>query len=425
MIATLIVVVAITVLSPRRQVSADTVPGRYGALLLRCAGTFDLRRVEWIAQLEARPYWAQVDDDGALVSVYGPAPALVGSVAMLGAGDAVDDDTLRRRERIAAAFLVGLATCALVLAALARRSLRASLGIGAVAALSFAGAATLGQGLWQQTVALPPLAAALATLAWRERMPRLALATPALLALAIMLRPTIAPLALGLGIAWLLDRRPLKHVAIAAVLAIAAISPLAIWYLLHFGSPIPTGQLAANAAVTDSVFVLSRAQLGYGLGGLLVSPGRGLLWFAPIVIVGVVLSLRGGPRFDRAIAGAILAQILFVAFFHMWWGGVCYGPRFLVEATWIGIWLALSRDVRRAFWIPAVAVTVVVGQLGLWRWRAEQWETRRMPDIDQNALWDFVDSPVPATLTSSDEQLLALDAPHAPPVVRCEAGHLR
>ena len=41
---------------------------------------------------------------------------------------------------------------------------------------------------WQATTALPCLVGALATLAWRERLPRLALATPALIALEALSR---------------------------------------------------------------------------------------------------------------------------------------------------------------------------------------------------------------------------------------------
>jgi hypothetical protein len=131
----------------------------------------------------------------------------------------------------------------------------------------------------------------------------------------------------------------------------------------------------ANAAVTGDVFVLSRAQLGYGLGGLLVSPGRGLLLFAPIAIVAVAYAFR--TRTDRAIAGALVAQLVVIAFFHM-------VRRHLLRAALrrsglVAIWLASTQPIRTALLAPALAITALVGTLGLFLWRAEQWETLSQP----------------------------------------------
>jgi hypothetical protein len=238
------------------------------------------------------------------------------------------------------------------------------------------------------------------------------------------MRPTIAPLAIGLGIAWCLERRALRAYGIAAAITLAAALPFAIWNVLYLGTPLPTGQLAATAAVSADVFVFSRAQLGYALGGLLVSPARGLLWFAPIAIVASVYALRGG-RVDRAIACALVAQLLVIACFHMWWGGICFGPRFLAELVWVAIWLASTQTIRSSLLAPAVAITMLVGTLGLFAWRAEQWETRRNPDIDQNALWDITDSPLTSLFRDTSDQPRALEAPAAPARVICADGALR
>lgn len=416
---TVLVVLAIVLLSPRRHISGDVVPGRYGAFVLHCGGGFDLRHLPWIDALDDRgglPYWAQLDRDRRIVSTFGPGPAVAGAIAMIGAGDAASDDALRIRERVAAGSLLAIATALLVLAVLARRSLRASLGFGAIAALSYAGAATLGQGLWQQTVALPFLVGALATLAWNK--PRVV--TPALLVVAVLLRPAIAPLALGLAVVCALRRPARRDLAIAAGIAIVAAAPLVAWNLVHLGSPLPLGQATANAAISGETFVFSRAQLGTGVGGLLVSPARGIVWYAPIVVLAAVAAVRGKQREHVVIACALGVQLVAMALFYRWWGGVCYGPRLLAEVTWVAIWLAAQLELRRALLAVTAGVTIVVGQLGLWRWRAEQWETRRMPDIDTNALWDFADSPIPSTLRSGEEQLLALDAPDAPPHLRCD-----
>ena len=412
-------VITLCLVAPLRQISGDTVPNRYGAALLACGGGYDLAGIAWLDR-DKLPYWAVRSED-AIVSVFGPAPPTVAAVAYLGI-DSLDEAALRSRARIVAALFVALATCLLVLAVLAQRSLRASIAFGIVGALSFAGAATLGQGLWQQTIALPFLMAAVAAYAWRTQRPRLALATPALLLVAMLMRPTIGPLAIGLGIAWLLAHRSPRTLAIAGGLAIAAALPFLIWNIVYLGSPLPTGQLSANAAVTGDVFVLSRAQLGYGLGGLLLSPGRGLLVFAPIAIVAVVYAFR--TRTDRAIAGALVAQLVVIAFFHMWWGGICFGPRFLAELVWVAIWLASTQPIKKPLLVAALAITALVGTLGLFLWRAEQWETRRNPDIDQNAVWDLADSPLTSLARDISDQPLALEATSASGVT-CIDGQLR
>ena len=409
------VVVALCLAAPLRQISGDTVPNRYGAALLACGGGYDLSRIAWI---DRDHYWAQGG-----VSVFGPAPPTLAAVAYLGI-DEIDEDSLRRRARVVAALCVALSAVLLALACLARRSLREAIAFGAVGALSFAGAATLGQGLWQQSVALPFVMAAVTAFAWRAERPRLALATPALLLVATLIRPTIAPLAIGLGIAWCLEHRSARAYAIAGGAAVLAALPFVIWNVVYLGSPLPTGQLAANAAVSSEVFVLSRAQLGYGLGGLVLSPGRGLLVFAPLALVAIGFALRG-TRVTKVIAGALLAQLVVVAFFHMWWGGICFGPRFLAELVWVAIWLASLCSIRRAVVLPVAAVTFVVGVLGLFAWRAEQWETRRNPDIDQNAVWDLTDSPLTSLFRDTSDQLEAREAIDEPPRVRCVDGELR
>ena len=421
-VALYLVLLVVGQLPASRHITGDAVPGRYGGLLLHCGGGFDLARVDWIAERDAAgklPYWGYHDNDGHVVSTFGPMPAEVMRLALIGTGDTVSDAALRARERFIACFMIALAACALALAALRRRSLRDSIAIGAIAALSYAGLATLGQALWQQTVALPPLVGALAAVAWRDERPAALHATLPLLAIAVLVRPAIAPLACGIGLTWLLARpaRWWLGVAIACIVAV----PFVWWNLAHTGSVLPLGQATANAALTDETFAFSRAQIGLGIGGLLISPARGVLWYAPIVIVGVVRAIR--QRKELPIAGAMIAQLVMMALFYRWWGGHNFGPRLLDETVWIGIWLALGSQIPiekpKRLLVVATAVTVIVGQLGLWMWRAEQWETRRQPDIDDSALWDFVDSPIPSTFRSVDRELTAIDV-DAPRAMQCD-----
>ncbi|MEO8703055.1 MAG: hypothetical protein ABI867_23620 [Kofleriaceae bacterium] len=411
--ATIVALVATIacVLAPLRELSGDTVPGRIGGVVLRCAGEFDLNRVDWVRRATERKrmyYFLQRDALREVSSVFGPAPSVIMAIALLdyGEGDTIGDVALRSRERGAAAVCLGLAVAFLVLAAAARASLRYAALTGVVAAASFAGAATLGQNLWQASTALPWLAGGLAALAWKDRYPRIGLATPALLAIAVMLRPTIAPTVLGLGLAWAIGARDRRTWILATVFALVAVSPLVVWNVVHLGTPFPVGQWHANTRAAGDPF--SPSNFGTGIAGLVVSPARGLVWFAPIAIVGIVRGFASRQRPLQLIAGALVLQLVVMAAHFRWHGGLAYGPRFLAEATWIGIWLALGvgldAPARRPLrWLAgvAIAVTIGVGQLGLWCFENEQWETRRRPETDPAAFWDFGDSPIAATLSSA------------------------
>src|SRR5688572_30809787 len=152
-----VVAFALCVLAPLRQLSGDTVPGRIGGAVLRCAGDFDLAHVDWVKSetVHDRVYYYMLRDEiGEHPSVFGPAPAVLVAVALLdfGEGDAITDDALRRRERGAAALLLAIAVALIVIAS-ARIDVRRAGLAGITCALSFAGAASLGQGMWQATTA--------------------------------------------------------------------------------------------------------------------------------------------------------------------------------------------------------------------------------------------------------------------------------
>jgi hypothetical protein len=420
------VTIALCVISPLRQTSGDTVPGRIGGAVLRCAGTFDLNHVDWIraeTQHDRMFYYMQLDTRHEFTSIFGPAPAVVGWLALVGTSD-YRDETLRTRERWGGAVLVALAAALLVLAAAARQCLRRSALTGLVAVLSFAGAATLGQGLWQASVALPCVIGALAVLAWRERRPRLAVLAPALLALAVMVRPTLAPLALGMGLAWAWPTRTLRPWLVATAIAGALVAPIVVWNATHLNSPLPIGQWGGNQRVSEHVMTLSGMPRGFF--GLLFSPARGLLWFAPIALLGMAYAVRDRGRWW--LATGCLLQLLVMSAFFKWHGGLTYGPRLLAETTWVAIWLALAAEGEppfggRALRIAAITVTVVVGQLGLWRFDPDQWETRRLPERDSGAYWDFADSPITAAISPPGTMHATFDAPTTD--LRCEDGELQ
>ena len=108
---------------------------------------------------------------------------------------------------------------------------------------------------------------------------------------------------------------------------------LAVHNGARFGSLVETGRTIGDAS-----------EFGYGrftnplpgLAGLLVSSGKGLLWFCPPAAIGVALWSRFWRR-DPVLAGAVLAAVLFrlvfVAARTDWHGGFAIGPRYMLLAV--------------------------------------------------------------------------------------------
>jgi hypothetical protein len=411
--------IAITI-SSVRAMGSDTFASTIGGVVYHCGGGYDLGNVDWIADAATGghlPYFAQHDADGHLIAPTGPLPNLLGSFVMVGLdpGDVVGLDALRHRTRLLSSVLVALCAGLLAWAAKPRERPWRSATVGLVAALSFAGAPTLGQALWQQTISLVPLVAGFALIARREHFPRLAAGAPALVLAAAMIRPTIGPLALGLGVWWAIGTgRRARVWAIASALAVIVVLPLIAWNLHHLDTPWPLGQWRSNASNTGlAVFRFGASQLLEGIAGFVISPARGLVWFAPIVLIGLARAVRA--RATRVLGVAMIVQLLAMSCFYMWWGGLCFGPRFLTEVAWLATWAALATPVegtlRRVAIAACAGFTVVVGALGLWR-QPMQWELVHDVDSDRAALWQVDDSILPALITDRYRDVVVSERPH-------------
>jgi hypothetical protein len=133
--------------------------------------------------------------------------------------------------------------------------------------------------------------------------------------------------ALYLGLAWR-QRRPSLVVAIRQSAAAGALFGvglgLALLYNYHrFGSPLEFGYATSN---WQGNFLV-------GLSGLTVSPGKGLLWYAPPLILG----LMGLPAFARRFFHEALLCLALIAGYvalhapyTYWDGGWCWGPRLIL-----------------------------------------------------------------------------------------------
>jgi hypothetical protein len=114
--------------------------------------------------------------------------------------------------------------------------------------------------------------------------------------------------------AWVAFGAPLVAVAIA----------IGFYNLARYGDPLNTGYLPEESF--SGVW-------WQGIAGMLVSPGRGLLLYAPVLLV----ALLAAPAFFRRhraeamLAWAIiLVHVLLYGKWFMWHGGYAWGPRFIV-----------------------------------------------------------------------------------------------
>jgi hypothetical protein len=132
--------------------------------------------------------------------------------------------------------------------------------------------------------------------------------------------------------------------AFALPLALAAVAFFGL-NLLRFGDPLETGY---GVGIAGGGFFAERPWAG--LAGLLVSPGRGLLWMAPgllLVPLGVIHARRRGEGFlPWVVLGVALAVLAPTAFLHGWHGAQTYGPRYalpLLPFAWLLVAQGLDR----------------------------------------------------------------------------------
>lgn len=127
-----------------------------------------------------------------------------------------------------------------------------------------------------------------------------------------------------------------KRALFGFVVPVAAAAVILGWVnWLKWGSPFDSG-------LHDAYMIFS-TDLWFGLTGLLVSPGKGLLLYAPVLLVSIVFapSLWRAGRAEVLLALAVTAAYLGVyARWYDWPGGLAWGPRFLIPL--IAPWLALT-----------------------------------------------------------------------------------
>lgn len=186
--------------------------------------------------------------------------------------------------------------------------------------------------------------------------------------------------AMSLWRRWRHERLPLREVIAAAVAAAAVLGLLlalvGFYNWVRFASPFETGYGGRE------VGAVQQGNWREALPGLLISPGKGLLLFSPIVILGLLSFVpftRRAPRLAALVAALAVEHVAFYSRVPQWDGGTCWGPRYLdfivpllVLPLAAGLaWLAAperTRGIRLAlggFAGVVIAVSLVVQLLGV------------------------------------------------------------
>ena len=206
------------------------------------------------------------------------------------------------------------------------------------------------------------LACWLAIRAWSSHRPLVALAAGSAIGMAFMVRPSAAlfiPI-IGLVLAvtiW--GRRGFSDAAVAGAAFVAGcvvmlgINSLFAWW--RFGDPLDLGY----EVVRQDHPLLS------GFTGQIWSLGKGVIWYAPVVLlsaVGAVLLVRRRTPEVILLVAAVLANTLFYGRVPFWSGDNSWGPRYTLIILPLLVPLAIG--LRRWEWgTRAIAVAGVVGLL--------------------------------------------------------------
>jgi len=187
--------------------------------------------------------------------------------------------------------------------------------------------------------------------------------------------------------------------------------------LVAWGAPIAAGLAAAAAynlarygRLTDTGYrspedLPFHAPLLTGLEGLLVSLGKGLLWYCPLVVLALALwpLLMRRRRAEGLLALGVIAPTLVVfATYPVWWGGHDWGPRYLLPLLPLVLLplvfapeVLARRAVARQLAVALVALSVAVQVLGVAvdgeRFLQTGFNT---PVQEQQTLWVAGDSPL-------------------------------
>jgi hypothetical protein len=208
---------------------------------------------------------------------------------------------------------------------------------------------------------------------------------------------------------------------------LVVIGSLVFAYNLYFFGKLSGGYgILPLAAAGDTHFPLL-TRFGIGLAGSLVSPSRGLLVYMPWTAFAFWGAARlwkeKSPGWSRALIVALAAIWVVQVAEKGWWGGSCFGPRYLTDLlpflAWflVPVWGSIrARPVLRVVFAATVAIALWVQVVGAFYYPAGNWDGWPVNvEFQPQRCWDWSDTqvlrswkagPSPPTLLNQWERLL-------------------
>lgn len=387
--------------------AGDSLPARYLPFSLLRQHNFDLDEFPNLYGDEARRTYPYLDGvpyflryrDGHYVSYYSPGPAIlvlpIYAVPVL-AGVPVES-WAPALEKLSASTVAALSVVFLFWALAGTVSRGWALAIAMVYAFGTSTWSSSSQALWQHGPSQLFLALSLACLVKGMQNERFLAYAGFALSAATMMRASNVIIALPVA-AYLVATRPRVALGFAG-LALPPIIGVLIYNLAHFGAVF--GGTGDTNVPAWAFFV--QVPLLEGLAGTLLSPSRGLFVYSPVLLFSVAglawIAVRGSGLF-RSLAAGVVALVVIVAKWYVWWGGHSWGPRLLADTTPIlcfflypvTAWLDRRRLLKAAFVTLAV---VSVGAHGLGAFFYDQrWEGLVDVAHSDAPLWSWRKAPL-------------------------------
>jgi hypothetical protein len=317
----------------------DSVPAKNLPLSILGHGNFYLDRLVTPGAKKI-PYYLR-ESGGHYVSDYPVGAALIALpfyVPSMACGMSPNSRVFGELEKVSAATIVALSALLLYLAAARMTANWMAMLLTLIYALGSTSLSVSSQALWQHGPAQLMLAAAIYCLVRARDDRRWAGYAGLPLAFEVIIRPVDILIAAPLGLYVLVSYRREIWRFIAGALAPMLFQ---LWYsAAYFGTPFRLQffmQPQAAGGHSAAPGGLWTTPLANGLAVVILSPGRGLLFYSPIFIlsfVGLALAWRrNGDLLLRYLGIGAVLSILIAAKWHKTSGGESFGPRLLADLT--------------------------------------------------------------------------------------------
>jgi hypothetical protein len=394
----------------------DSVPAKNLPLSILLHGNFYLDQLVTPGEKKI-PYYLR-ESNGHYVSDYPVGAAVMALpfyVPSVVCGVSPSSRIFSELEKISAATIVALSALILYMAAARATANWMAMLLTFVYAFGTTSLSVSSQALWQHGPAQLAIAAAIYCLVRARDEARWAGYAGLPLAFEVITRPADALIAAPLGLYVVISYRREIWTFIAA-----AIPPILfqLWYsATYFGTPFRVqffGQPQAAGGQASAPAGLWNTPILDGLAVVVLSPGRGLLFYSPIIILsfaGLALAWRKkGDVLLRYLGVGAILSIMLVARWHKTSGGESFGPRLLADLTPIMAFALIpladsirNRRMLAAAFAALAAWSIAANASGAFiSYRA--WNNWALNDADRR-LWLWGDNPVVDPMRSTFDSM--------------------